>query len=149
VVHLKGGVVAVAQIEDGGLFRSASGRAHQKSEQFHSVQGGRVNKSDVIVKLAERADISQPIAEKVLQAIYEAMKDTMREGGRIEIRGFGSFTVRERDGYTGRNPKTSEKISVRPKRVPFFKPGKELKERVDSYHPSKSDEGQGGTKSQE
>jgi len=108
-----------------------------------------VNRSDLIVKLAERAAISQPMAEKVLQAIYESMKETMREGGRIEIRGFGSFTVRERDGYTGRNPKTSEKISVRPKRVPFFKPGKELKERVDSYHPNKSDEEQGGESSQE
>ncbi len=108
-----------------------------------------MNRSDLIVKLAERAAISQPMAEKVLQAIYESMKETMREGGRIEIRGFGSFTVRERDGYTGRNPKTSEKISVRPKRVPFFKPGKELKERVDSYHPNKSDEEQGGESSEE
>ena len=97
-----------------------------------------MNRSDLIVKLAERADISQPVAEKVLEAIYEAMKETMREGGRIEIRGFGSFSVRERGGYTGRNPKTSEKISVNPKKVPFFKPGKELKERVDSYHPSKA-----------
>lgn len=104
-----------------------------------------MNKSDLIVRLAERTGISQPLAEKVMQTIYEAMRDTLRDGGRIEIRGFGSFSVKEYGGYTGRNPKTGEEISVKPKRLPFFKPGKELKERVDSYHPGKGVENEDQT----
>lgn len=99
-----------------------------------------MNKSDLIVRLAERSGISQPLAEKILQTIDDAMRDALREGGRIEIRGFGSFSVKEYGGYTGRNPKTGQEITVHPKRLPFFKPGKELKERVDSYRVKNSSE---------
>lgn len=79
-----------------------------------------MNKSDLIVRLAERSGISQPLAEKVLQTIGDAMKDTLVEGGRIEIRGFGSFCVKEYGGYTGRNPKTGEEIPVKPKTSSVF-----------------------------
>jgi len=60
------------------------------------------------------------------------MTDTLIAGNRIEIRGFGSFEIREYDGYTARNPKTGEQIEVKPKKLPFFKTGKDLKERIDS-----------------
>ncbi len=90
-----------------------------------------MNKSELIEKFAEQTGISAQLSEKIFALIYGAMKDVLVEGGRIEIRGFGSFTVKEYEGYQGRNPKTGEKIPVRPKRLPFFKPGKELKERVD------------------
>jgi len=63
--------------------------------------------------------------------ICDCFTDVLKNGGRIEIRGFGSFTVREYDAYTGRNPKTGKRTEVRPKRLPFFKVGKELKERVN------------------
>jgi integration host factor subunit beta len=90
-----------------------------------------VNKSELIEKLAERSGINVLQAEEVVNLIYRRMRDTMVEGGRIEIRGFGSFVVKEYECYQGRNPKTGEKIDVPPKKLPFFKVGKELKERID------------------
>jgi integration host factor subunit beta len=94
-----------------------------------------VNRSDLITKLAERSNISVLQAEGVINLVFEKMRDAMVEGDRIEIRGFGSFVVKEYEGYEGRNPKTGAKIPVPPKRLPFFKVGKELKERIDTYEP--------------
>jgi len=67
----------------------------------------------------------------VINLIFKGFTEELKKGGRIEIRGFGSFVVREYKGYTGRNPKTGKNIDIPPKRLPFFKVGKELKERVD------------------
>lgn len=91
-----------------------------------------MNKSELIEKLAERTGLNIIQAEEVVNLIYKKMKDTMVNGGRIEIRGFGSFVVKEYQSYQGRNPKTGDKISVPPKKLPFFKVGKELKERIDT-----------------
>ena len=90
-----------------------------------------MNKSELIERLAERSGINVIQAEEVVNLIYKKMKDTMVNGGRIEIRGFGSFVVKLYDSYQGRNPKTGDKISVPKKKLPFFKVGKELKERID------------------
>ena len=90
-----------------------------------------MNKSELIEKLALKSGINVIQAEEIVNLIYKKMKDTMVAGGRIEIRGFGSFVVKEYEAYQGRNPKTGEKIAVPPKKLPFFKVGKELKERVD------------------
>lgn len=90
-----------------------------------------MNKSELIERLAERTGLNVMQAEEVVNLIYRKMKETMVSGGRIEIRGFGSFVVKEYQAYQGRNPKTGEKISVPPKKLPFFKVGKELKERID------------------
>jgi integration host factor subunit beta len=92
----------------------------------------QVNKSELIETLAQRAKISIIQAEEVVNLIYRKMRDTLVNGGRIEIRGFGSFVVKEYGAYEGRNPKTGERIPVPPKKLPFFKVGKELKERIDS-----------------
>lgn len=91
-----------------------------------------MNKSELMERLAERSGINVMQAEDVVNLIYRKMRDTMVNGGRIEIRGFGSFVVKEYQAYQGRNPKTGEKISVPPKKLPFFKVGKELKERIDN-----------------
>ena len=91
-----------------------------------------MNKSELMERLAERSGINVMQAEDVVNLIYRKMRDTMVSGGRIEIRGFGSFVVKEYQAYQGRNPKTGEKISVPPKKLPFFKVGKELKERIDN-----------------
>ena len=91
-----------------------------------------MNKSELIEKLAEKAGISLLQAEEVVNLMINKMKDTMVEGGRIEIRGFGSFVVKNYEAYQGRNPKTGAAISVPPKKLPFFKVGKELKDRIDS-----------------
>ncbi|MFM1847042.1 MAG: hypothetical protein RL417_516 [Pseudomonadota bacterium] len=91
-----------------------------------------MNKSELIEKLAERTGINVMQSEEVVNLIYKKMRETMVSGGRIEIRGFGSFVVKEYQSYQGRNPKTGEKIAVPPKKLPFFKVGKELKERIDN-----------------
>ncbi|MEL7368636.1 MAG: integration host factor subunit beta [Myxococcota bacterium] len=94
-----------------------------------------MNKSELVEKLAERAKITKKRAEQVVNLVFEQMTEALRRGERIEIRGFGSFTSKSYDAYTGRNPRTGETIHVPAKRLPFFKVGKELKERVD-YPPT-------------
>ena len=94
-----------------------------------------MNKSELIERLAEKSGLNVMQAEDVVNLIYRKMRDTMVNGGRIEIRGFGSFVVKEYQAYQGRNPKTGYKISVPPKKLPFFKVGKELKERIDTVEP--------------
>ncbi len=89
-------------------------------------------KSELIENLAERADITLAKAEEIVDLFFDTIIDTLVKGDRVEIRGFGAFTVREYESYEGRNPKTGEKIIVPPKRLPFWKTGMELKQRVDS-----------------
>jgi integration host factor subunit beta len=93
-----------------------------------------MNKSELVEVVAERARITKKRAEDVVNFIFDSMVNAMARGDRIEIRGIGSFVVKEYGSYTGRNPRTGESIQVRPKRLPFFKVGKELKERVDGRH---------------
>ena len=100
-----------------------------------------MNKSELIQALAERQKLPLIKAEKIVNAIFEQMIDALKSGERIEIRGFGSFENRYYDAYTGRNPKTGEAIHVPPKRLPFFKVGKELKERVNEIGAAPAAEG--------
>lgn len=90
-----------------------------------------MNKSELIERLASKSGLNVMQSEEIVNLIYRKMRDTLVSGGRIEIRGFGSFVVKEYQAYQGRNPKTGEKIPVPPKKLPFFKVGKELKERID------------------
>jgi integration host factor subunit beta len=89
-----------------------------------------VNKSDLIEVLSEEAKLDSQSAEFVVDEVFNAMREALVKGDGVEIRGFGSFMVRKYDSYTGRNPKTGKNISVSPKKLPFFKVGKELRERV-------------------
>ncbi len=88
-------------------------------------------KSELIQKLAERAKISKTLAETVVNLIFKSMVEELSQGKSIEIRGFGSFRVRNYKGYTGRNPRTGEKVEVVSKKLPFFRAGKELRERLN------------------
>ena len=90
-----------------------------------------MNKSDLINVVCEKANISKKKAKDAVELIFQLMSEAVLREERIEIRGLGSFTVRHYGEYTGRNPKTGESISVPPKKLPFFKVGKELKEFVD------------------
>ena len=90
-----------------------------------------VTKSDLIEQLSERLKLPKGKAEFVVNTIFESMAEALRQGHRIEIRGFGSFTVRAYKSYSGRNPRTGKPVPVPEKRLPFFKVGKELKELVD------------------
>lgn len=90
-----------------------------------------MNKSELIEALAEEVNLPLREASSAANTILEAMTDALARGDSIEIRGFGSFVVKEYQSYFGRNPKTGEKIKVAPKKLPFFKVGKELKEQVN------------------
>ncbi len=97
-----------------------------------------MNKSGLIDKIADKAKLPRKKAEELIELIFDSMTETLVSGQRIEIRGFGSFVVRDYGTYKGRNPRTGESIQVKPKKLPFFKVGKELKEQVD--HPDKPSE---------
>lgn len=92
-----------------------------------------MTKSELIVRLAEHyPQLVTKDAEFAVRTILDAMARTLSDGHRIEIRGFGSFALSRRPPRVGRNPKSGEKVMVPEKRVPHFKPGKDLRERVDS-----------------
>ena len=90
-----------------------------------------MTKSDLIDVLCETQKLPKGRAELLVHVIFDALEAALKRGERIEIRGFGSFELRDYRGYDGRNPRTGSAVSVRPKRLPFFKVGKELRERVN------------------
>ena len=92
-----------------------------------------MNKSDLIEVLSRDKGLTLRNAEEIVNTIFNGMTKSLTNGERVEIRGFGSFKVKTYKGYTGHNPKTGKIIKVRPKKLPFFKCGKELKERVDIH----------------
>ncbi len=91
-----------------------------------------MNRSDIIGVLKDEADLSRKDAEKVVNTFFGSLTEILSNGNRVEIRGFGSFTVKHYNTYLGRNPKTGAQINVPPKKLPFFKVGKELKGKVDN-----------------
>jgi len=90
-----------------------------------------MNRSDLINSLKEEASLSREDTEKIVDTFFDTITETLASGERVEIRGFGSFTVKHYKPYVGRNPKTGVQIEVPSKKLPFFKVGKELKEMVD------------------
>ena len=91
-----------------------------------------MNKSELIRTLADQNNISADEASMVVNTFVDKMKEYLLEGDRVEIRGFGSFKIKEYGTYNGRNPRTGEKVSVAPKRLTFFRAGKELKEYINN-----------------
>ena len=90
-----------------------------------------MNKIELIQALKDTNHLSKSDAEAVVNLFFDKMSDALVQGDRVEIRGLCSFFVKKYGGYTGRNPKTGEKVKIAPKKLPFFKVGKELKDRVD------------------
>ena len=104
-----------------------------------------MTKSGLIEDVARQTPhISKKDTEVVVNTIFDSMIEALKEGDRIEIRGFGSFQVKVREAREGRNPKTGEPVHISAKRTPFFKVGKELKEMVDSVPISAAAKGSGG-----
>lgn len=91
-----------------------------------------MTKADLIDLVAERAKLPRGRAELLVGQVFDCMVEALRRGDGIEIRGFGSFSIREYREYQGRNPRTGEAVHVKPKRLAFFKVGKELRERVNN-----------------
>ena len=96
-----------------------------------------MTKSELIDRVAQETGLTKGRAEMVINAIFDSMTDALAKNDGIEIRGFGSFTVRQYKAYEGRNPRTGDPVHVAPKRLPFFKVGKELRERVNQGATSK------------
>ena len=90
-----------------------------------------MTKSDLIRWVSVTSEISYPDAENAVSAFFDTMADALKAGKRVELRGFGSFAIREYDGYMGRNPRTGETVNVAPKKMPFFKVGKDMKKAVN------------------
>ena len=90
-----------------------------------------MNKLELIAELKSKSNVSKPEAAQIVQIFFDLMSNALTYGERVEIRGLCSFYVKDYKSYTGRNPKTGEKVKIKPKKLPFFKCGKELKERVD------------------
>ena len=90
-----------------------------------------MNKFGLIQELKDTTDLSKSEAAAVVDIFFNEMAEELAEGDRVEIRGLCSFFVKEYRSYIGRNPKTGERVKIAPKKLPFFKAGKELKERMD------------------
>ncbi len=91
-----------------------------------------MNKADLVNELKNKNDFTRQQAEKIVDIFFNTISDALIKDERVEIRGFGSIFVKKYKSYTGRNPKTGAPVQVEPKRLPFFRCGKELKERVDN-----------------
>jgi integration host factor subunit beta len=91
-----------------------------------------MTKSELIETVANKLKLPKGKAELIVNCVFDSMEASLKRGERIEIRGFGSFEIRNYKAYEGRNPRTGAKVNVKPKRLPFFKVGKELKERVNN-----------------
>ncbi|MEZ4599113.1 MAG: HU family DNA-binding protein [Syntrophotaleaceae bacterium] len=91
-----------------------------------------MNKSELVEALAREKGLTYKKAEEIVNILLQSMTQTLADGGRIEIRGFGSIVVKDYKAYTGRNPKTGEVIQVKPKKLPFFKVGKALRDRINN-----------------
>ena len=101
-----------------------------------------MTKADLINLISEKSNITRVKAETVVNTIFDTMTEALLRYDRIEIRGFGSFEVRDYSPYRGRNPRTGEPLEVKYKKAPFFKPGKELKEDINNSGNDNSDQGQ-------
>ena len=101
-----------------------------------------MTKAELVEDVADAAELTKKDAERLVEIVFESIIETLNQGEKIELRGFGSFRVRERGARRGRNPKTGDPVSIPAKRVPYFKPGKELKELINeprSQAPAASD----------
>ena len=89
-------------------------------------------RSELVQKLClDFPDLTQREVETVVSAVFDSITDQLSQGGRVELRGFGAFSTRKRDARIGRNPRTGASVDVSAKRVPYFKPGKEMRERLN------------------
>jgi integration host factor subunit beta len=89
-------------------------------------------RSELVMKLCgDFPDLTQREIENVVAALFDSITDQLAKGGRVELRGFGAFSTRDRDARVGRNPRTGASVDVSAKRVPYFKPGKEMRERLN------------------
>jgi integration host factor subunit beta len=103
-------------------------------------RGDKVIRSELVQKLsADHPDLTGKEIERVVSAFFDSITGQLQKGGRVELRGFGAFSTRDRDARKGRNPRTGDTVDVSAKRVPYFKPGKEMRERLNLQDGAQAD----------
>jgi len=102
---------------------------------------GVMTKAELVDEVAKVVQLTKKQAETIVNIVFDSIVDSLRAGQKIELRGFGSFRLRSRKSRTGRNPKTGEKVEVPSKKIPYFKPGKELKELINKSLAENTEEG--------
>src|SRR5436190_8225656 len=102
-----------------------------KSPQGSDMTGGSMTKAELVEEVSRVSDLTKKHSEVIVDTVFKSIIDALHRGEKIELRGFGSFRLRRREPRKGRNPKTGDKVDVPPKKVPYFKPGKELKELIN------------------
>lgn len=91
-----------------------------------------MTKAELVERVAERVNLPKKDTEVIVNTVFKGITDALSRGDKVELRGFGSFRLRNRSSREGRNPKTGDTVSIPAKKIPFFKPGKELRETVDN-----------------
>jgi integration host factor subunit beta len=104
---------------------------HMKPEKEVEDKAGVMTKAELVDEVARVVQLTKKQAETIVNIVFDSIVESLRSGQKIELRGFGSFRLRSRKSRTGRNPKTGEKVDVPSKKIPYFKPGKELKELIN------------------
>ena len=104
---------------------------HLQPEDAVESKAGVMTKAELVDEVARVVQLTKKQAETIVNIVFDSIVDSLRSGQKIELRGFGSFHLRSRKSRTGRNPKTGEKVEVPSKKIPYFKPGKELKELIN------------------
>jgi integration host factor subunit beta len=104
---------------------------HEDDENTIELNSGVMTKAELVDEVARVVQLTKKQAETIVNIVFDSIVDSLRAGQKIELRGFGSFRLRSRKSRTGRNPKTGEKVEVPSKKIPYFKPGKELKELIN------------------
>jgi len=105
---------------------SETGREHTLN-----TPGGSMTKAELVEEVSRVSDLTKKHSEVIVDTVFRSIIEALHRGEKIELRGFGSFRLRKREPRKGRNPKTGDKVDVPPKKVPYFKPGKELKELIN------------------
>ena len=95
------------------------------------MNGGSMTKAELVEEVSRVSDLTKKHSEVIVDTVFRSIIEALHRGEKIELRGFGSFRLRKREPRKGRNPKTGDKVDVPPKKVPYFKPGKELKELIN------------------
>ena len=104
---------------------------HEDDENSIELNSGVMTKAELVDEVAKVVQLTKKQAETIVNIVFDSIVESLRAGQKIELRGFGSFRLRSRKSRTGRNPKTGEKVEVPSKKIPYFKPGKELKELIN------------------
>ena len=101
------------------------------TDRDQPMNGGSMTKAELVEEVSRVSDLTKKHSEVIVDTVFKSIIDALHRGEKIELRGFGSFRLRKREPRKGRNPKTGDKVDVPPKKVPYFKPGKELKDLIN------------------